>query len=127
MNKRIAGFSLSECVIAYVEKYPSGVRDTAEGIMRAMEHLRPLGVGDAWPRTPKGFADLLRRAAPALRQLGIEVHSLPKTGGVIRWVIEKKLPRACPERPACPAEQDIKTCRTSNPQVSSEEEPGVWI
>lgn len=80
-----------------------------------------------WPRTPKGFADLLRRAAPALRQLGIEVHSLPKTGGVIKWVIEEKLPRACPERPACPAEQDIKTCRTSNLQVLSEDEPGGWV
>lgn len=127
ISRTIDASPVATAVIAYVEKYPSGVRDTAEGIMRAMEHLRPLGVGDAWPRTPKGFADLLRRAAPALRQLGIEVHSLPKTGGVIRWVIEKKLPRACPERPACPAEQDIKTCRTSNPQVPSGEEPGVWI
>lgn len=85
--------------------------------MRAMEHLRPLGVGDAWPRTPKGFADLLRRAAPALRQLGIEVHSLPKKGGVIHWVIEKKSPKPCPASPARPTDQDIKTFRTSDQQV----------
>lgn len=34
---------------------------------KSMEH------GEYWPRSPKGFADALRRAAPALRQLGISV------------------------------------------------------
>ncbi len=106
ISRTIDASPVATAVIAYIEKYPSGIRDTAEGIMRAMEHLRPLGVGDAWPRTPKGFADLLRRAAPALRQLGIEVHSLPKTGGVIRWVIEHAPNRTC------------RTFRTSVSQVS---------
>jgi hypothetical protein len=64
----------------------------------------------------------LRRAAPALRQLEIEVHSVPKTGGVIRWVIEKKSPRACPASPACPTDQDIKTFRTSDQQVFADVE-----
>lgn len=119
ITRTIDASPVATAVIAYMEKFPSGIRDTAEGIMRAMEHLRPLGVGDAWPRTPKGFADLLRRAAPALRQLGVEAHSEPKTGGVIRWVIERKSSTRSPARPACPDRQDIKTFRTSDRQVSS--------
>ncbi len=119
ISRTIDASPVATAVLAYMEKFPTGIRDPAEGIMRAMEHLRPPGVGDAWPRTPKGFADLLRRAAPALRQLGIEVHSLPKTGGVIRWVIEKKSSKPCPASPASPADQDIKTFRTSDQQVSA--------
>ena len=40
--------------------------------------------GDYWPRSPKGLADALRRAAPALRQLGVlvEIDSKPKRDGV---------------------------------------------
>lgn len=33
---------------------------------------------DNWPRTAKGFADALLRAAPALRQMGIACRSLAK-------------------------------------------------
>lgn len=122
ISRTIDASPVATAVLAYMEQFPSGIRDTAEGIMRTMEHLRPQGVGDAWPRTPKGFADLLRRAAPALRQLGTEVHSLPKKGGVILWVIEKKSSKPCPASPACPTDQDIKTFRTSDQQVYADVE-----
>lgn len=41
--------------------------------------------GDYWPKSPKGLADALRRAAPALRQLDVHVivHPKPTRHGVI--------------------------------------------
>ena len=40
--------------------------------------------GDYWPRSPKGLGDALRRAAPALRQIGIHlnVETKPRRDGV---------------------------------------------
>ncbi len=47
-------------------------------------HLKSLEQGEYWPRSAKGLADGLRRAAPALRQLGIHlsVDTKPKRDGV---------------------------------------------
>jgi hypothetical protein len=47
---------------------------------------------ESWPRSPKGLGDALRRAAPALRQLGIDCKCLGKgSGGVVRWEIKLKV------------------------------------
>lgn len=115
---------VATAVIEWLENNPEGGRETPKKLMAEMEKPRAQH-GDNWPRTPKGFADALRRAAPALRQLGIECRSLPKTGGVIRWEIRPsggKLLNPCPESPASPAEttkeQDIRTCRTSSRELS---------
>lgn len=43
---------------------------------------------DNWPHSPKGLGDILRRVAPALRQLGIECRNLGKYGGVYSWEIK---------------------------------------
>ncbi len=49
---------------------------TVKGLLQELSarlDAKSLEHGEYWPRSPKGFADSLRRAAPALRQLGVTV------------------------------------------------------
>jgi len=91
---------VATAVLAWCGQNPTGAQDTAGNFMNRMEAFKPQRA-ESWPWSPKGFADALRRAAPALRQHGIECRSLPKTGGVIRWEIgpRGKFTNQCP---ACP-------------------------
>jgi hypothetical protein len=92
--------------------------------MNALDYFKP-PYSDAWPKTPKGLGDALRRAAPSLRQMGIECRALPKLGGVIRWEIKPrdKSSAASPVSPASldagESSQDIRTFKTSAPAFSS--------
>lgn len=82
-------------------------------LMEEVEKFRPANT-DAWPKSPKGFGDALRRAAPALRTMGTECRCLGKTGGSVRWKISAKVPvEPSPASPECPnAETQSRTCRT---------------
>jgi len=59
-----------------------------------------------WPRSAKGFGDALRRAAPALLHMGIEVKSLGKIGGNIQWKICPLEKRSWKQSPASPESPD---------------------
>ncbi|HDV6634476.1 TPA: hypothetical protein RJX60_000164 [Legionella pneumophila] len=56
-------------------------------LLQRLEKYRPPGP-DNWPKTPKGLGDGLRRAAPALRQMGISCRSLGKQGSYVSWEIK---------------------------------------
>jgi hypothetical protein len=115
---------VAAAVVEWFEKNREGRTATVKEWLFTLEREKPLGC-DAWPRSPKGLGDALRRAAPALRQMGIECRALPKLGGVIRWEIKprEKLPEPSPASPACPVEvitgQDFRTFRTLPAPVSS--------
>jgi hypothetical protein len=77
----------------------------------AAELLERLGRGKesatrqrAWPKNPRALANVLRRLAPNLRHVGVEVCFLPRrrTGRLIR--IEKRRIPASPASPASPPE-----------------------
>jgi len=59
---------------------------SAKALMQAVEQHKP-DYAEAWPKSPKGFADALRRAAPTLRQVGIECQLNDKGGhdNVRKW------------------------------------------
>lgn len=114
---------VATAVIAWFEKNPFGAQDSAGNFMSRMEAFKPQRV-ESWPWTAKGFADQLRRAAPALRMHGIECRSLPKTGGVIRWEIvpRGKFTKPCPASLASPAEdgnQDMQDMQDVVQEFSS--------
>lgn len=61
---------VASALLDYVDKRPGGFSGTVKDLFEALD-----GQGsdkEAWPKTAKGFADALRRCAPALRLMGIE-------------------------------------------------------
>jgi hypothetical protein len=81
-------------VLDTIEDNALGRTAAVKDIMTALERYKPIRA-EGWPRSPKGMGDALRRAAPALRQTGIECTPLGKgSGGVVRWSIKKKAARS---------------------------------
>jgi len=60
---------------------------SAKALLAEVERFKPT-MADAWPKSPKGFGDALRRAAPSLRYMGLEVKSLGKIGGSVKWGVK---------------------------------------
>ncbi len=92
LARTIDASPVAAAVVDLLEARPQGMTAPAKDILLTLEQYRPTGC-DSWPRSPKGLGDALRRAAPALRQLGIDCKCLGKgSGGVVRWEVRKKVP-----------------------------------
>lgn len=102
VRRTIDASPVGAALAAYLADVPGGFNGTLSELLDRLDRYRPHG--EAWPRSAKGLGDALRRLAPALRMIGFECKSLPKTGGVIRWHIFSRPPRAepCPASPASP-------------------------
>ena len=109
---------VASAVLEFIEANPYGIEASVKDILTRLEHYKPAGA-EAWPRTPKGLGDALRRASPALRQLGVECKSLGNIGGKVKWVIKGKLPTPfhVSHEVIAPSDagHDIKTSMTSSP------------
>lgn len=91
LSRTIDASPVAAAVVDMVEARPVGMTASAKEILTTLEQYRPTGC-DSWPKSPKGLGDALRRAAPALRQIGIECKCLGKgSGGVVRWEVKKKV------------------------------------
>jgi len=93
VSRTLDASPVASAVLEFVEVSPTGITAPVKDILHRLEHHKPVGA-EFWPRSPKGLGDALRRAAPALRQLGIECKSAGKIHGVICWAISKKTPDA---------------------------------
>ncbi|SEQ33349.1 toprim domain-containing protein [Giesbergeria anulus] len=136
----------------FESRFNASAEMSAKVLLTEVEKFKPLGA-DAWPKSAKGFGDALRRAAPSLRYIGVEVKSLGKVGGTVKWSVKDcdsggKLTTPSPECPASPAspatspktpvfaenlgknattaghEQDIRTFRTLVDQLSPNAQGG---
>jgi len=103
VRRTIDASPVGAALVAYLAVVADGFTGTLARLLESLDRYRPHG--EAWPRSAKGLGDALRRLAPALRLIGFECKSLPKTGGVILWTIFPK-PRAVEPSPASPASPD---------------------
>ena len=87
VSRALDGSPVATAVLDFLDENPQGIQATMKDIFKRLEHYKPLGA-EAWPRTPKGLGDALRRAATALRQLGIDCKSLGRVGGSVLWEIK---------------------------------------
>jgi hypothetical protein len=82
---------VAAAILAYLERQSNGAEfasaQIALGELSNFKHD-----GDAWPRSGKGFADALRRLAPALRTLDIRAEVAKKRGESGYPVIIKPIP-----------------------------------
>lgn len=91
LARTIDSSPVAAAVVDMIEARPQGMTAPAKEILLTLEQYRPTGC-DSWPKSPKGLGDALRRAAPALRQLGIDCKCLGKgSGGVVRWEVRRKV------------------------------------
>ncbi|MBX9835323.1 MAG: hypothetical protein K2X65_04020, partial [Burkholderiaceae bacterium] len=74
----------------FESRLSAAVELPAKTLLLEVEKFKPLGA-EAWPKSAKGFGDALRRAAPSLRYMGIEVKSLGKSGkdGTVKWAARR--------------------------------------
>jgi hypothetical protein len=128
ISRTIDASPVASAVLDWFEQNPNGRAGSVKSLLAEIEQFKPAGT-DAWPRSAKGFADALRRAAPALRQMGVECRSEGKIGSSVRWSISPKRDSRDQSR-GCRAsrdvaqkigtEHDITTLTTSDPRLSSE-------
>jgi hypothetical protein len=101
---------------------------TAKALLEELNRRKPVNT-DIWPRSPRGLGDALRRAAPALREMGINCKQSGNRGGNIYWSITSKQQLNSPKqhhechashgealRPDTPS-MTFMTSMTLNPQV----------
>ncbi|MCU1718856.1 toprim domain-containing protein [Pseudomonas sp. 5P_3.1_Bac2] len=128
LSRTIDASPVAAAVVDMVEARPLGITAPVKEILLSLEQYRPTGC-DSWPKSPKGLGDALRRAAPALRQTGIECKCLGKVGSTVKWEIKRNLPtpsRASREvvqdEPVTAQGHDMTTFTTSNQEVSFDED-----
>lgn len=132
VSRTIDSSPVASALLDWFESRQSAAAEmSGKALFAQVERFKPMGA-EAWPKSPKGFCDSLRRAAPSLRYVGIEVRSLGKVGGTVKWAVrpcrEKSygpegeensltdpeqdsggyLPNSCPACPACPDESGEK-------------------
>lgn len=100
LERTLEASPVATAIRTWAADYPKGGEKAAGQWLAELARYRPLGT-DAWPRSAKGLGDAMRRAAPALRGVGVECRALGNIGGYMKWRIGHL------------SGHDFKTCMTS--------------
>ncbi len=126
LERSLDASPVASAIRDWAETNPDQIAErSAKDWLNWLEDYKPKNC-DSWPRSPKGLGDAMRRAAPALRQLGIECRCLGKIGSTVKWRIGQKKSseqsRQCLEVVNNSEKQhDITTLTTSDQRVSFDE------
>jgi hypothetical protein len=101
IGRTIEASPVAMALLAYLEDRPD--REGERSAKQWYEALTKPDGAEAWPRSPKGLSDALRRAAPALRSMGIHVSRPRKSHGAkIINITKKVMPTKSPKSPKYP-------------------------
>jgi len=90
LERTLDASPVASAIRDWAETNPGLIEEqSAKHWLNVLEDYKPRGC-DSWPRSPKGLGDAMRRAAPALRQLGIECKCLGKIGSTVKWCIGQR-------------------------------------
>ncbi len=123
LERTLDASPIASAIRDWAETNPDQTEEySAKHWLHCLEDFKPRNC-DSWPRSPKGLGDAMRRAAPALRQLGIECKCLGKIGSTVKWRIGHKKSaiqsRQCLEVvPESENQHDFTTSTTSDQRVS---------
>ena len=74
ISRTLDSSPVAAAIIAYLDKHPDGAEfGTAKAALDELSEFKT--DGESWPRSAKGFAEALKRLAPAFRQLGIRAEN----------------------------------------------------
>jgi hypothetical protein len=65
---------VAQAVIGYMTNWPAGIEGTATEVLTALQERLASKPPQGWPKGPQPFAGKLRRVAPNLRAIGIDVR-----------------------------------------------------
>lgn len=71
IHRTIDALPVAAAALEWVSNNPLGFEGTAKALFAELASYKP-DDATGWPKSPKGFADAMRRATPSLRVLGVE-------------------------------------------------------
>lgn len=78
VHRTLDASPVGAALLALLDDRPSGFSGLQKHLHDELERYRPPGE-PIWPRNARALSDAMRRLAPALRMIGIEVVELPRT------------------------------------------------
>ena len=113
IHRTVDACAVGAALMSYFERRPGCWRGTLSQLLSLIEPFKRRG--DAWPKSPRALGDVLRRVAPALRQLGFKCETGTKLGGVILWEITSPEQRPeCPDQTSVDADSKTQTGRAGH-------------